>query len=552
MNSKPIEVLLVEDNPGDVVLIKEALTGAKLLANIHHVEDGEAAMFYLRQQGPYTEAVRPDMILLDLNLPRKDGRQVLHEIRHDVTLSAIPVVILSSSEADTDIAKSYHLGANCYVTKPVGFDDFIDIVGAIGDFWFEVVRLPSSELSKYYQSRWVQSANHAPEDITRPLNLLVIEDNPGDVDLLREYLASAQTNAFIVHEAPNLKMGLEFLCQHKVDVVALDLNLSDSTGLATLETLLQHYDSLPVVVLSGLRNDSLAKAAMRRGAQDYLVKGDYSPTLLARVFNYAIERKALSLDMQSVLAREHIARMDAEKAVSMRDEFISVASHELRTPLTTLSMRTQQLLNDKNILSETNASSEAVSRALHISQRQIDRLTKLVDNLLDITQISAGQLRLEREEFDLAELVRSLVDRYALQFETAQCRVTTHAATAVVGFWDRYRIEQVIINLFTNAIKYAAGKDVQISVSQQGHIATLEVKDTGMGIKQEDQSRIFKRFERAASPALISGIGLGLYIVRQIIDVHQGNINVVSEYGHGATFTVTLPTRIPSLNPKVI
>jgi len=142
---KPIEILLVEDNPGDVRLTKEALKESKIINNLHVVMDGEEAMKYLLKQGEYKENPKPDIILLDLNLPKKNGREVLAEIKEKKELRYIPVVILTSSEADEDIVKTYELHANCYITKPVDLDQFSKVVKAIGDFWFSIVKLPNEE-----------------------------------------------------------------------------------------------------------------------------------------------------------------------------------------------------------------------------------------------------------------------------------------------------------------------------------------------------------------------------------------------------------------------
>jgi len=142
MNAKPIEVLLAEDNPGDVRLTREALKDGKVWSNLNVVEDGEAALAFMRQEGAYANAPRPDLILLDLNMPKKDGREVLSIIKADENLKQIPVVILTTSDSEEDILKSYNLNANCYVTKPVDFEKFIMVVKAIEDFWLTIVKLP--------------------------------------------------------------------------------------------------------------------------------------------------------------------------------------------------------------------------------------------------------------------------------------------------------------------------------------------------------------------------------------------------------------------------
>ena len=140
---QPIEVLLVEDDPGDVLLIREAFEFNKVHNNLNVVNDGEQALAYLRREGEYAESLRPDLVLLDLNLPRKDGREVLAEVKADERLRAIPVVVLTTSEAEEDVLKSYQLHANAYVTKPVDFERFVSIVRQIDDFFVSVVRLPS-------------------------------------------------------------------------------------------------------------------------------------------------------------------------------------------------------------------------------------------------------------------------------------------------------------------------------------------------------------------------------------------------------------------------
>jgi CheY-like chemotaxis protein len=140
---QPIEVLLVEDDPGDVLLIREAFEFNKVHNNLNVVSDGEQALAYLRREGEYGETLRPDLILLDLNLPRKDGREVLAEVKSDETLRTIPIVVLTTSEAEEDVLKSYQLHANAYVTKPVDFERFVSIVRQIDDFFVSVVRLPS-------------------------------------------------------------------------------------------------------------------------------------------------------------------------------------------------------------------------------------------------------------------------------------------------------------------------------------------------------------------------------------------------------------------------
>ena len=139
----PVEILLVEDNPGDAVLTREAFKNSKLLNAMHHVEDGVEAMAFLRQEGPYANRPRPDLVLLDLNLPRMDGREVLSAIKQDEQLKHIPVIILTTSNEEQDVLKAYHLHANCFIPKPLSLDRFFEVVRSIENFWLTVVRLPA-------------------------------------------------------------------------------------------------------------------------------------------------------------------------------------------------------------------------------------------------------------------------------------------------------------------------------------------------------------------------------------------------------------------------
>ena len=140
-----MDILLVEDDPGDVELTREGLREATMLVNLHVVDDGEKALKFLRKEPPYAEAVRPDIVLLDLNMPRKDGKEALREIKGDPALRSIPVVVLTTSEAEADIAACYDLGANCYITKPISFAAFTKVVAMIEEFWFTIVRMPTKE-----------------------------------------------------------------------------------------------------------------------------------------------------------------------------------------------------------------------------------------------------------------------------------------------------------------------------------------------------------------------------------------------------------------------
>jgi PAS domain S-box-containing protein len=228
-------------------------------------------------------------------------------------------------------------------------------------------------------------------------------------------------------------------------------------------------------------------------------------------------------------------------ALGMRDEFLSIASHELRTPLAALSLQVSGL---ERAISRRSSATEESQRELYRAGRavaQVDRLTRLVDTLFDVSQITAGQLHLQREPFDLAEAVHSVIANLSEQATRASCAVSVFAPVAVTGSWDRFRIEQVITNLLTNAFKYGAGSPVEVSVQATDGIAQLRVRDRGPGVAPDATERIFERFERVATGHHQKSLGVGLYIARQVIDAHAGVVRVESTSEAGSTFVVELP-----------
>ena len=227
-------------------------------------------------------------------------------------------------------------------------------------------------------------------------------------------------------------------------------------------------------------------------------------------------------------------------AVRLRDEFLSIASHELRTPLTTLQLQVDSLLRLLRDERSELVRGRIVGK-VETACRQTHRLGALVQSLLEVSRNGTGRLQLEIEDLDLEEVVRDVVERFADEAARHGCRIVLQAASAR-GRWDRGRVEQVLVNLLANAIKYAPRSDVEIAVSVGPGSATIEVRDQGIGIAPEDLERIFGRFERAVPSRNYGGLGLGLYISRQLAEAHGGSIEVQSRPGEGATFTVRLPT----------
>ena len=238
-----------------------------------------------------------------------------------------------------------------------------------------------------------------------------------------------------------------------------------------------------------------------------------------------------------LLVDERRARAGAEAAVRIRDEFLSVASHELRTPLTSLQLAIDGL--SRRLGAEAAG---PVARNLALARRQLRRLGNLVGLLLDASRIQAGRLELDRHVIDLRTVVRDSAAQLTEDFSRSGSALTVRGDRPVIGFWDASRMEQLSINLMTNALKFGDEKPIAITVDELEGVARLEVADAGIGMSPEVQERIFERYERGVSARHYAGLGLGLYIVRTIVEAHGGRVSVRSAPGHGSTFTVELPT----------
>jgi PAS domain S-box-containing protein len=235
---------------------------------------------------------------------------------------------------------------------------------------------------------------------------------------------------------------------------------------------------------------------------------------------------------------------EAQEAIGARDEFLSIASHELRTPLTPLQIQIELLLRQSR--GDLVAQPEKLAKIVDRSQRQVRRLEVLIDNLLDVSRASAGRLQLEFETVELVEVVREVAGRFSDELAAAGSALTIETAPSVVGNWDRLRMEQVVTNLVGNAIKYGGGRPIEVTLEGTSDQARLLVRDHGIGIEPTKIGRLFERFERAVPSRSYGGLGLGLYIARQIVEGHRGIIRVESSLGEGSVFTVEIPRSPPA------
>jgi signal transduction histidine kinase len=240
-------------------------------------------------------------------------------------------------------------------------------------------------------------------------------------------------------------------------------------------------------------------------------------------------RAALAIDNARLFRK-------ANEAVQVREDFLAVASHELHTPLTSLMLTVQSQARQLE-----PGLPEPAKAAFGMIDRQTRRLTKLVDVLLNVSQIAAGGLSIDRERVDLAALVREVTERFGDEAARVRSAVRLRADDPVVGSWDRWRLDQVVSNLLSNALKFGAGEPIDIWVTREDEGAVLVVQDGGIGIAAERLPFIFERFERGVSPRQYGGLGLGLYIVRSIVEKLGGSVRCESTPGAGSRFVVSLP-----------
>jgi len=234
------------------------------------------------------------------------------------------------------------------------------------------------------------------------------------------------------------------------------------------------------------------------------------------------------------LAEEERLRLaQAQEAIRLRDEFLSIASHELKTPITALHLHLQSMRG--------RAQDPKLASSLERATRSTARLITLVETLMDVARLSTGRLELKREPLDLTQTLSELLERHQAAAANAGCAVSARIEPGVTGTWDPLRVEQSITNLLSNAFKYAAGTPVGVVLSTEGADAVLEVTDGGPGIPPESLSRIFERFERANPSDHVGGLGMGLFVTRELVEAHGGRLSVRNLPEGGAAFTIRLP-----------
>ena len=384
--------------------------------------------------------------------------------------------------------------------------------------------------------------------------LLIVDDLPENL-LALEALITREDRT--VYKALSADEALSLLLQHEFAMAILDVQMPGMNGfeLAELMRGTEKTKNIPIVFVSAAgREMNYAFKGYETGAVDFLHKPLDIHAVKSKVNVFvelyrqskAMKHQVEALEQsrreqETLLAQLKVTQGELEHAVRMRDDFMSIVSHEVRTPLNGLILETQLR---KMHLARENAAAFTMDK-MHAmvdrDERQIQSLIRLIEDMLDVSRIRTGKLSIRPSTFDLSQTVANLLESFAAQISAAQSRVDFTVRQSVIGQWDEFRIEQVVSNLLTNALRYGARKPVQVSVYVEGASAIIDVRDQGIGISEENQKRIFHQFERVAGSDVVSGLGLGLFISEQIIAAHNGSISVHSTLGEGALFRVSLP-----------
>lgn len=407
-------------------------------------------------------------------------------------------------------------------------------------------------------------------------SVLVVDDSITYRERLREVLEAA---GYEVRTAASGEEAMARLGERVADCVLIDMVMPGMDGFEACRRIRAAPDlrATSILMLTSREGKQPMVEALSAGADDFVTKADDLEVLEARIRAHV---RRLRIEEENRRMRELLAeaRLSAEKAkaerelsetrarllcdleaknaelgrakdraelgVIARDEFLCIASHELRTPLTSLKLHLQSI---RRSLASSGAAALAArhGESIDVAIRQTDRLGRLVDGLLDASRISAGHLELRAERFDLAVLVREVAERLGPSARKAGSALAVRTEP-LTGSWDRLRCEQVAENLLSNAIKYGDGAPIEVELARDQGRARLVVRDHGVGIAAEQRQRIFGIFERASSSRNYGGLGLGLYITRQIVEAHGGAIELESAVGVGSTFTAWLPLDSPA------
>ena len=552
--SAPWKILVVEDE--NIVAMD---LRASLIALGYEVTDTAGTA---REAVDSAQRRKPDLVLMDINLRGEtDGIAAADVIR---TRLALPVVYLTAFSDEPTLRRARVTEPFGYLLKP--FDEReLHIAVELAIYRHQAQREHENFLQEQAartaieeRHRWVRFLAEAGAQLSATLDVRATLESlarlavPHLADLAAvHFMEGREIRTAVIHHVEG-KEGLvrELLGRHPPGA---DVPLGYPRVIRTGEPEL--LSEIGDEVLAGFAVDEENLRQLRNlGLRSQIcvpltVRGSTAGALTLGIIGSDRRFGQEDLDHAMELARRCATALEnaqlyqaAREAIAVRDEFLSVASHELRTPLTSM-LLTVQGLERVVQRSEDERLREKTGRVAH----QLGRLIKLVDSLLDVSRIAAGRMELSTEEFDLSALAREVAARFMETARVNGSALEVRAPDRLVGVWDPMRVDQVLTNLLSNAVKFGAGKPIELAVQGDDAAVKLVVADRGIGISKEKIALVFDRFERAVPVRKYGGLGLGLYIARQLVEAHGGRIEVQSEPGQGATFIVHLPRWRPDV-----
>lgn len=377
------------------------------------------------------------------------------------------------------------------------------------------------------------------QQIGKNIKVLLIDDDEDDYLIVKNVMSKIPRSPFALSWCGDYAEATVLIEENDYDVYMVDYRLGARTGLELLASVEPQKRAEPFILLTGVGDERIERLAMQLGAADYLVKGTFNHELLSRTLRYGLQRKLMEEQRVSQLIAVNRAK----------DEFISVASHQLRTPATGVKQYVGMVL-EGYAGDITDAQRDMLSKAYESNERQL----QIVSNLLRVAQVDAGKVRLRKSDTDIVQLVEDIIVEQQDKFKQRHQSVAfKKPAKAISAHIDKSHFRMVLENIIDNASKYSEeGMKVDVSIDRKMDSITIKISDHGVGIKRSDQDRLFEKFFRIDNPlsTLVGGTGLGLYWAKKIVDLHDGNIDVVSEESKGTTFIISIPAATPVSVPK--
>lgn len=398
-----------------------------------------------------------------------------------------------------------------------------------------------------------------------PSKLLIVDDLPENLRALDALIRSEER---LVFQASSGDEALALMLEHEFALAILDVQMPGMDGfeLAELMRGTERTRNIPIVFVSAAgRELNYAFKGYESGAVDFLYKPLDPDAVRSKVKVFVtldqqrreMQRQMAALERsrqeQETLLRElNQTQGELQRSLRMRDEFMSLVAHELRTPLNTLFLETQMRSLQLKRGTLASIDPKQFDAMIKRDERQIKAMIRLIDDMLDVSRMRSGQLSIRPAQVELMTLLERVISDLSLQANATGCKLSLQPHPPVQGCWDEFRIEQVVVNLLTNALRYGGGQPVEVSVQYAENLVRIHVRDEGKGIAPADLDRIFEPYERGARNGEPKGLGLGLYISRQLAVSHGGELRVTSKPGEGSTFTLILPTceqTVPAATP---